>query len=56
MCQCVGKDLITTSAEIVDYREEEDGVVAILSDGREVKGDVLVGADGIRLVVLQDRL
>jgi len=48
MCQCVGKDLITTSAEIVDYREEDDGVVAILSDGREVKGDVLVGADGIR--------
>lgn len=53
MCTSVGEELINTAAEVVDYREEDDGVVAILSDGTEVKGDVLVGADGIRSKVRQ---
>lgn len=29
------------------YREEDGGVVAVFEDGEEVKGDVLVGADGV---------
>lgn len=33
------------------YEQDERGVTATLSDGRAVRGDVLVGADGIRSAV-----
>lgn len=37
--------------EVTGYREEDGGVVALLADGREVAGDLLVGADGFRSAV-----
>src|SRR4029079_12042671 len=41
---------------ITGYEEDADGVTATLSDGTTVRGDVLVGADGIRSTVRSKRL
>jgi 2-polyprenyl-6-methoxyphenol hydroxylase-like FAD-dependent oxidoreductase len=41
---------------ITGYEEDADGVTATLSDGATVRGDVLVGADGIRSTVRSQRL
>ncbi|MDP2310956.1 MAG: FAD-dependent monooxygenase [Pseudomonadota bacterium] len=38
-------------AGVVDLRQDADGVTAVLSDGREVQGAALVGADGIHSTV-----
>lgn len=40
---------------VISYESDADGVTAILADGRKVKGDVLVGADGIRSAIRQQR-
>ena len=37
--------------ETVGFEETQDGVAAILSDGRRIEGDVLVGADGFRSAI-----
>src|ERR1700694_5945982 len=34
--------------ELLDIRQTDDGVVALLSSGEEVMADLVVGADGIR--------
>lgn len=41
---------------VIGYEEDGEGVTALLSDGRRVRGDVLVAADGIRSAVRQQRL
>lgn len=41
---------------VESYQEDADGVTAHLSDGTTVRGDVLVGADGIRSVIRAQRL
>uniref|UniRef100_A0A1D1ZXT2 Zeaxanthin epoxidase, chloroplastic n=2 Tax=Auxenochlorella protothecoides TaxID=3075 RepID=A0A1D1ZXT2_AUXPR len=49
-CELGGPDAISNNANVVDFIDERDAaghVTAILSDGRRVKGDLLVGADGI---------
>lgn len=43
--------LVEYDAGVVDARQDADGVTAVLSDGREVAGAALVGADGIHSVV-----
>lgn len=40
-------DAIRLNARCVDFEEDENGVTAILQDGGRVRGDGLVGADGI---------
>ncbi|HEX2233457.1 MAG TPA: NAD(P)/FAD-dependent oxidoreductase [Thermoleophilaceae bacterium] len=44
-------DAVIAGARLVSYEEDEAGVVARFEDGREERGDVLVGADGSRSVV-----
>lgn len=39
-----------------EAREETDGVVAVLDDGEEVRGDVLIAADGLRSAVRRQLL
>ncbi len=41
---------------VVSYVEDADGVTATLADGSTARGDVLVGADGIRSAVRSQRL
>lgn len=44
-------DILRTGARVEEIRQDADGVTAILASGEEVKGDLLVGADGIHSVV-----
>ncbi len=43
--------IVRYGAAVVDVRQDADGVTAVLSDGEEVRGSVLVGADGIHSAV-----
>lgn len=49
-------DALETGVAVTGFTEDADGVTAILGDGREVRGDVLVGADGIRSAVRAGKL
>jgi 2-polyprenyl-6-methoxyphenol hydroxylase-like FAD-dependent oxidoreductase len=49
-------DRLHAGSPVVSYVEDADGVTATLADGSTVRGDVLVGADGIRSAVRTQRL
>jgi 2-polyprenyl-6-methoxyphenol hydroxylase-like FAD-dependent oxidoreductase len=42
---------VTSGAKVAGFAEREDSVSVQLDDGRELEGDVLVGADGLRSTV-----
>jgi 2-polyprenyl-6-methoxyphenol hydroxylase-like FAD-dependent oxidoreductase len=42
---------VTPRAKVIGFAEHADGVTVRLADGREIDGDVLVGADGLRSTV-----
>ena len=44
-------DAVRTASEFVGFKQKDTEVVARFKDGREERGDVLVGADGIRSVL-----
>eukprot|EP00217_Crustomastix_stigmatica_P014101 CAMPEP_0183811854 /NCGR_PEP_ID=MMETSP0803_2-20130417/50136_1 /TAXON_ID=195967 /ORGANISM="Crustomastix stigmata, Strain CCMP3273" /LENGTH=546 /DNA_ID=CAMNT_0026056693 /DNA_START=45 /DNA_END=1683 /DNA_ORIENTATION=- len=39
---------VERGVEVMGYEQDEEGITALLSDGRKVRGDVLVASDGIR--------
>lgn len=43
--------IVELGAQVVGFEQDADGVTARLADGREVRGDVLIGADGIHSAV-----
>ncbi len=45
------KDAIRFDHECIEFRQENEAVVARFANGAEARGDVLVGADGIHSVV-----
>ncbi|HUG85286.1 MAG TPA: FAD-dependent oxidoreductase [Euzebya sp.] len=47
----VPADRIHTGAEVTDVAEDDDGATATFADGTTQRGDVVVGADGIRSAV-----
>jgi 2-polyprenyl-6-methoxyphenol hydroxylase-like FAD-dependent oxidoreductase len=51
LASALGDEQVRGHAEVVGYRQDHDGVAARLSDGTEVLGDVLVGADGVNSAV-----
>jgi 2-polyprenyl-6-methoxyphenol hydroxylase-like FAD-dependent oxidoreductase len=46
-----GAEQVQTGAKLVAFDDDGGGVTARFADGREERGDVLVGADGLRSVV-----
>lgn len=44
-------DSLHIGSPVVSFEQDEDGVTVTLADGRTARGDVLVGADGIRSAV-----
>jgi len=44
-------DRLRTGAPVVSFEQDADGVTVTLADGSTARGDVLVGADGIRSAV-----
>lgn len=51
LAEVVGSDAIRLGSNCVGFTQDSSGVVARFSDGREERGDFLVGADGLRSVV-----
>src|SRR4029450_13838622 len=49
-------DSFHTGTAVTGYTEDVDGVTVTLADGATARGDVLVGADGIRSAVRAIRL
>lgn len=47
LAAAVPAGVVSFGAGVVDVRQDAEGVTAVLSDGQEVRGAVLVGADGI---------
>jgi 2-polyprenyl-6-methoxyphenol hydroxylase-like FAD-dependent oxidoreductase len=50
LCGRLG-DSLHIGAPVVSFEQDADGVTVTLTDGRTARGDVLVGADGIRSAV-----
>jgi 2-polyprenyl-6-methoxyphenol hydroxylase-like FAD-dependent oxidoreductase len=42
---------VVTGAEVTDYSQDDDGVTLRFADGREERGDLLIGADGVHSAV-----
>ena len=51
LSQRVASERVRLGCRLVAVKDRHDGVVAVLEDGEEVLGDVLVGADGLRSTV-----
>jgi 2-polyprenyl-6-methoxyphenol hydroxylase-like FAD-dependent oxidoreductase len=49
-------DSLRSGAAVTGYKEDDDGVTVTLADGTTARGDVLVGADGIRSAVRGTKL
>jgi 2-polyprenyl-6-methoxyphenol hydroxylase-like FAD-dependent oxidoreductase len=49
-------DIVHFGKALSHYESDENGVTAIFEDGTKAKGDLLVGADGIRSPVRRQRL
>jgi salicylate hydroxylase len=46
-CRANGRIELRTGAEVLAYDQDGNGVVARLADGGEVRGEALIGADGL---------
>nr|MBC8240407.1 FAD-dependent monooxygenase [Alphaproteobacteria bacterium] len=44
-------DAVTLNANATDFSEDENGITLHFQDGGEARGDVLIGADGIKSMV-----
>jgi 2-polyprenyl-6-methoxyphenol hydroxylase-like FAD-dependent oxidoreductase len=51
LAAALGDDAIQLGAQCVEFAQDATGVTARFADGREERGDVLIGADGIRSAI-----
>jgi 2-polyprenyl-6-methoxyphenol hydroxylase-like FAD-dependent oxidoreductase len=56
LTEVLGEDIVQLGERLVAFRDSGDGVRVTFAGGREVEGDMLVGADGIRSTVRQQLL
>lgn len=47
----LGPDSVTLGARVIGYRQDAGGVTALLEDGTEEHGSLLIGADGIHSAI-----
>jgi 2-polyprenyl-6-methoxyphenol hydroxylase-like FAD-dependent oxidoreductase len=50
------EDVCRFGARLAHYESDAEGVTAVFADGTKVRGDILVGADGIQSAVRKQRL
>lgn len=48
LLQALGRDRVQFGTEVSSYEQDEGGVTVHVADGREIRGDFLIGADGSR--------
>lgn len=48
-----GRECVRLGAELASFEQNESGVTALFADGRETRGELLIGADGLRSRVRQ---
>jgi FAD-dependent urate hydroxylase len=51
LLRAAGEEVVHLGARCVGFRQEGTGVTALQEDGREIEGDLLIGADGLRSVI-----
>jgi 2-polyprenyl-6-methoxyphenol hydroxylase-like FAD-dependent oxidoreductase len=51
LLEALGPGVLSLDTKVVGFRDTQDGLVVQLSDGTEARGDLLVGADGLRSTV-----
>lgn len=51
--EMAGSDCVRLGAELASFEQTSNGVTALFADGRETRGDLLIGADGLRSRVRQ---
>lgn len=51
LTEAVGTERIRLGTRLTGYTQDDDGVTARFEDGTSVRGDVLIGADGLRSTV-----
>ncbi|XP_023876109.1 zeaxanthin epoxidase, chloroplastic [Quercus suber] len=51
LINAVGSEIVRNKSKVVDFLEDPNKVTAILQDGQQYDGDILVGADGIWSIV-----
>jgi 2-polyprenyl-6-methoxyphenol hydroxylase-like FAD-dependent oxidoreductase len=51
LLEVLGRDVVTLNARCVGYEQGEKGVTALFSDGTQARGDLLIGADGIKSAI-----
>lgn len=51
LLKACGAEKVHLGATCIGFRQDNIGVCAVLTDGQEVRGDVLIGADGLHSVV-----
>jgi 2-polyprenyl-6-methoxyphenol hydroxylase-like FAD-dependent oxidoreductase len=51
LAEALDDGIIQTDSQVKSFEQDGDGVTVTLADGRTERGDVLIGADGIRSIV-----
>lgn len=47
----VGQDMVELNSQCIGFEQDEDGVTVQFADGRHVRGQALIGADGIHSTI-----
>lgn len=51
LAQAVPADIVHLGVQLTGFEQDADGIMARFADGQTVRGDVLIGADGIKSAV-----